>query len=114
MCRGAVWDTAKLNRFRWLWYDVTTYDTYAEETSYENSLLVQQTGALALHAVLHVVRSLTPNARGIFVLLVQHQLDNKDDSSYHGRYLHTTSCVTLVLYSVDLYLCAAAYVFING
>lgn len=40
-----------------------TFQHYAEETSYENSLLVQQTGALALSSLTHVLRSLTPNAR---------------------------------------------------
>ena len=81
----SVWDNTKLNRFNWLWYDVTSFDSYTEETSYENSLMVQQTGALALNAVLHVVRSLTPNAQGIFSLLVQQQLDNKDNANYHGE-----------------------------
>ncbi|KAL0180543.1 hypothetical protein M9458_022949, partial [Cirrhinus mrigala] len=49
--------------FNWLWYETTTYMPYTEETSYENSLLVQQTGALALSSLTHVLRSLTPNAR---------------------------------------------------
>lgn len=40
-----------------------TFQHYVEETSYENSLLVQQTGALALSSLTHVLRSLTPNAR---------------------------------------------------
>lgn len=79
-----VWDHAKMSMFNWLWFESTTYRSYTEETSYENSLLVQQTGALALSSLTHVLRSLTPNARGIFRLLAEFQLENKDNPAYSG------------------------------
>lgn len=79
-----VWDQNRCSAFNWLWYDTTTFEPYNEETSYENSLMVQQTGTLALSSLTHVMRSLTPNAKGIFHLLVQYQLDNEDNSSYNG------------------------------
>ncbi|XP_067385303.1 origin recognition complex subunit 2 isoform X2 [Channa argus] len=79
-----VWDQFKQSQFNWLWWECVTYEHYAEETSYENSLLVQQTGTLALSSLTHVLRSLTPNARGIFKLLVKFQLENKDNPSYTG------------------------------
>nr|KAG5696566.1 hypothetical protein BaRGS_030434 [Batillaria attramentaria] len=73
-----IWDQTKASRFRWVWQDLTTYSPYVAETSYENSLLVQQSGGLALRSLAHVMRSLTPNARKIFELLAQYQLDNAD------------------------------------
>uniref|UniRef100_A0A7M4FWB7 Origin recognition complex subunit 2 n=1 Tax=Crocodylus porosus TaxID=8502 RepID=A0A7M4FWB7_CROPO len=79
-----MWDQAKQSLYNWLWYETTTYSPYVEETSYENSLLVQQSGSLALSSLTHVLRSLTPNARGIFRLLAQYQLENKDNPSYPG------------------------------
>uniref|UniRef100_A0A671YM97 Origin recognition complex subunit 2 n=1 Tax=Sparus aurata TaxID=8175 RepID=A0A671YM97_SPAAU len=79
-----VWDQFQQSQFNWLWWECVTFQHYAEETSYENSLLVQQTGALALSSLTHVLRSLTPNARGIFKLLVKFQLENKDNPSYTG------------------------------
>lgn len=79
-----VWDQFKQSQFNWLWWECVTFQHYTEETSYENSLLVQQTGALALSSLTHVLRSLTPNARGIFKLLVKFQLENKDNPSYAG------------------------------
>ncbi|KAA8587446.1 hypothetical protein FQN60_016308 [Etheostoma spectabile] len=79
-----VWDQFKQSQFNWLWWECVTFQHYAEETSYENSLLVQQTGALALSSLTHVLRSLTPNARGIFKLLVKFQLENNDNPSYTG------------------------------
>ncbi|XP_014916175.1 origin recognition complex subunit 2 isoform X2 [Poecilia latipinna] len=79
-----VWDQFKQSQFNWLWWECVTFQHYTEETSYENSLLVQQTGALALSSLTHVLRSLTPNARGIFKLLGKFQLENKDNPSYSG------------------------------
>ena len=81
----SVWDQTKCSRFNWLWYNATTYAFYHEETSYENSLLVQQTGGLALSSLTHVMKSLTPNAKGIFLLLAEYQLENKDNSTYIGK-----------------------------
>ncbi|NWS06915.1 ORC2 protein, partial [Motacilla alba] len=79
-----MWDQAKLSLYNWLWYETTTFNPYVEETSYENSLLVQQSGSLALSSLMHVLHSLTLNARGIFRLLAQHQLEKKDNPSYPG------------------------------
>ncbi|XP_034810678.1 origin recognition complex subunit 2 isoform X2 [Pan paniscus] len=79
-----MWDHAKQSLFNWLWYETTTYSPYTEETSYENSLLVKQSGSLPLSSLTHVLRSLTPNARGIFRLLIKYQLDNQDNPSYIG------------------------------
>ncbi|XP_034470770.1 origin recognition complex subunit 2 [Hippoglossus hippoglossus] len=79
-----VWDQFKQSQFNWLWWECVTFQHYTEETSYENSLLVQQTGALALSSLTHVLRSLTSNARGIFKLLVKFQLESKDNPSYTG------------------------------
>ncbi|NWH53527.1 ORC2 protein, partial [Fregata magnificens] len=45
---------------------------------------LQQSGSLALSSLTHVLRSLTLNARGIFRLLAQYQLENKDNPSYPG------------------------------
>ncbi|KAK2555821.1 Origin recognition complex subunit 2 [Acropora cervicornis] len=79
-----IWNHTQLGRFNWCWCDVTSFEPYEEETSYENSLLVQHTGALALTSLVHVFRSLTPNARGIFILIAQHQLEEKDNNNYIG------------------------------
>uniref|UniRef100_A0A8C5KFA7 Origin recognition complex subunit 2 n=1 Tax=Jaculus jaculus TaxID=51337 RepID=A0A8C5KFA7_JACJA len=79
-----MWDHAKQSLYNWLWYETTTYNPYTEETSYENSLLVKQSGSLPLSSLIHVIRSLTPNARGIFRILIKYQLDNQDNPSYMG------------------------------
>ena len=79
-----VWDQTQIGRFNWLWYDVTTFEPYTEETSYENSLLVQQSGSLALSSLIHVFRSLTSNAKGVFLLIGNYQLEHSKDGNYAG------------------------------
>ena len=103
-----LWDQKKLSRFNWLWHDTTTYEPYRNETSYENSLLVQQSGSLALSSLIHVTDSLTPNARGVFELLVKYQLEHKSETdgiylgmSFHDCYL---KCREKFLVSSDVTL----------
>ncbi|XP_076066249.1 origin recognition complex subunit 2-like [Oratosquilla oratoria] len=79
-----LFDSTKLSCYNVLWWDATTFAPYSEETSYENSLLLQQSGSLALSSLIHVFNSLTPNAKGIFLLLANHQLEEKDHSNYNG------------------------------
>ncbi|NXQ18329.1 ORC2 protein, partial [Peucedramus taeniatus] len=101
-----MWDQAKLSLYNWLWYETTTFNPYVEETSYENSLLVQQSGSLALSSLVHVLHSLTLNARGIFRLLAQHQLEKKDNPSYPGLSFHDfyQQCREAFLVNSDLTL----------
>jgi len=79
-----LWDQNKCFRFRWLWYETATFQPYESENAYENSLLVQQSGALALSSILHVMHSLTPNGRKVFLLLAHYQLDQCGNSTYIG------------------------------
>lgn len=82
-----VWTQTILSRFRWLWFDVTTYSPYSLETSYEGSLLLSGVGsnvtsrgvALALSGLLHVARSLTSNARGVFRILAERHIEDKEN-----------------------------------
>ena len=66
-----LWDQGVLSRFKWVWQYCPTYASYTDETSYENSFFVKQSGSVALSALVHVMASLTPNARSIFKLLTQ-------------------------------------------
>ena len=86
-----VWDQTKFFRFRWLWYETPTFAPYEVENGYENSLLVQQSGGLALSSLAHVMRSLTPNARQIFLVLAEYQLENGDNANYTGQCLRDLS-----------------------
>ena len=87
-----LWDQTKLSGFNWVWHDVTTFEPYREETSYENSLLVRQSGSLALSSLTHVMKSLTPNARGIFKLLANYQLEHKQEAEKNYQGLSFGEC----------------------
>ncbi|KAJ4428968.1 hypothetical protein ANN_25964 [Periplaneta americana] len=79
-----IWDEAKLSRYNFVWWDVTSMQPYAGETQFENSLLVQQSGGLALSSLSNVFHSLTSNARSIFIIMVRHQLNHHKDPTYLG------------------------------
>lgn len=58
---------------------------YTDETAFENSLLVQNSGSLALSSMKSVFQSLTTNSRGIYMLIVNNQLENKSNANYQGE-----------------------------
>nr|CAG4636408.1 EOG090X0AVI [Eubosmina coregoni]SVE69982.1 EOG090X0AVI [Eubosmina coregoni] len=101
-----LWDQRKLSQSRFVFLDCTTFAPYTEEISYENSLLVQQTSTLGLASLVHVFASLTFNAKAIFILIAQRQLDSKDDSNYHGFPFHElyNECRDRMLVNSDLTL----------
>lgn len=80
-----VWDQRKLSQSRFVFFDCTTFSPYTEEISYENSLLVQQSSTLGMASLVHVFASLTFNAKAIFILIADQQLENKSDSNYLGN-----------------------------
>ncbi|KAJ8866725.1 hypothetical protein PR048_032586 [Dryococelus australis] len=110
-----IWDQRKLSAFNFRWWDATTLLPYMAETSFETSLLGQQTGSLALSSLRNVFRSLTNNAKEIFLLVVKHQLTNKSNASYTGfafRDLYR-ACREDLLVSSDLALRAQLSEFLD-
>ena len=79
-----LWDHIKRSKFNFFWCDTTTFLSYQEETSYESSLLVQQSGSLALSSLHNVFLSLTSNAKSIYVLLATYQLSNNSNVNFTG------------------------------
>ncbi|KAJ0178844.1 hypothetical protein K1T71_005619 [Dendrolimus kikuchii] len=79
-----LWDHSKISKFRFTWWDVTTFLPYTEETSYENSLMNQRSGALQLSSLRSVYQSLTTNAKGIFNIIIEFQLENYKQAHYQG------------------------------
>lgn len=57
---------------------------YKCETAYENSLLVQNSGELALSAMRNVFLSLTSNGRGVYLVIAKSQINNKGNANYQG------------------------------
>ena len=82
----SVWDHAKHSRYNFLWWDVTSFQPYCGETQFETSLLVHQSGKLALSSLSNVFHSLNTNARNIFIKMVEHQLKHHKDPAYQGKF----------------------------
>ncbi|XP_019535543.2 origin recognition complex subunit 2 [Aedes albopictus] len=110
-----IWDSSKLSYFNFSWWDVTTMLPYSDETAFENSLLVQNSGALALSSMKNVFQSLTSNSRGIFLAIVRHQLANKGNPHYPGMLFKDlySACREAFLVSSDLALRAQLTEFID-
>lgn len=83
-----VWSHNELARFSWIWEDCTNFCNYTEESSFANSQILQNilggigsgsdtTGSVgAMFASLRqVASSLTQNARDIFRMIVEYQLE---------------------------------------
>ncbi|KAJ3038239.1 Origin recognition complex subunit 2 [Rhizophlyctis rosea] len=75
-----MWDAGLAGRFGWCWHDVTTFENYKEETSFENGVLgiVGSTAGGGVQGVVTVLRSLNANARRIFRVLAEWQVESED------------------------------------
>lgn len=110
-----MWNNTKLSNFNFVWFDVTSFLSYIEETSFENSLLVQNSGALELSSMKSVFQSLTTNARGVYIILVKHQLKNSRNLNYQGMSFKElySSCRESFLVSSDVALRAQLTEFLD-
>ncbi|VVT58979.1 uncharacterized protein SAPINGB_P006480 [Magnusiomyces paraingens] len=71
-----LWDAAKLAIFNFLWHDVTTFESYAIETSFDDPLsLGSVRTAAGSKGVKYVLSSLTPKARGLYKVLIHSQIE---------------------------------------
>ncbi|CAH1984569.1 unnamed protein product [Acanthoscelides obtectus] len=79
-----IWDHIRLSKFNYIWFDVTCFSPYVEETSFEKSMMIAQTGALALSSLRNVFLSLTSNSKSIYLVIVKHQLEHGKNQFYQG------------------------------
>jgi origin recognition complex subunit 2 len=70
-----LWDHVQLISFKWIYYDLSTFKSYNEEIMFENSLMINQTGNVQLSSLIHVLKSLTTNAKNIFIIMSEHALN---------------------------------------
>lgn len=99
-----MWDQTCMDNFNFVWYDCTTLLPYKNETAFENSVFFQNSGELDLAAMSNVFRSLTTNARGIYMILVNNQIANHKDSNYQGRPIRWIRSVHHMMYNWLIYL----------
>lgn len=71
-----MWDAAKLALYNFLWHDLTTYESYAIETSFEDPLSLGKVRTAAGNkGVKYVLSSLTMKARGLYRVLICYQIE---------------------------------------
>lgn len=82
-----MWDNIQLSNYNFSWWDVTSFLPYTDETSVaENSMLLKNSGALTIASMKSVLLSLTQNARGIYMLIVENQLASNKTTNYQGKF----------------------------
>lgn len=78
-----LWDNIQRSRYNWVWHDITTFEHYTSETTFENSLMTKDgaatNGPSNAKGVMYVLRALQPNARKIYRILCEQQLSSADD-----------------------------------
>ncbi|KAK9433034.1 origin recognition complex subunit 2-domain-containing protein [Lipomyces doorenjongii] len=85
-----LWDSAKLSSFKFIWHDATTFASYTAETSFFDPLTLGGGGGRNLNGgnvgpgnvgIRYVLESLTSNARGLYRVLISHQLQAVEDDN---------------------------------
>ncbi|OLL25964.1 Origin recognition complex subunit 2 [Neolecta irregularis DAH-3] len=75
-----LWDIAKSSNYNFLWHETTTFIPYTIETSFENNLVSQISQVGGGKGAKYVLSTLTPNARGIYRLLLESQVKLMKDT----------------------------------
>lgn len=70
-----LWDQTQYTMFKWIHFELHTLMAYNDEIMFENSLMLGQAGNVQLSSLIHVLKSLTPNAKNIFYIMAQHVLN---------------------------------------
>ncbi|KAJ3012459.1 Origin recognition complex subunit 2, partial [Thoreauomyces humboldtii] len=85
-----LWDNVHQERYNWVWHDITTFASYSAETSMEGSLMSLHAGIgvgagpRMATGVIHVLRALNKNARTIFKILCDHQMQEDGGGEADG------------------------------
>ena len=64
--------------FKWVNYEANTLVSYYDEIMFENSLMLNQTVNVQLSSMIHILKSLTQNAKNIFLTLVEYVLNKEN------------------------------------
>lgn len=70
-----LWDNMQCSSFKWIHYETNTLVSYYDEIAFENSLMLNQTGNVQLSSMIHILKSLTQNAKNIFLTMVEFVLN---------------------------------------
>lgn len=71
-----LWDSEKQSRHRFVWHDITTYDSYTIENQFKDVLSLGKSDVnLGAKGAKYVLSSLTQNARNLYRVLVASQLE---------------------------------------
>ena len=109
-----LWDSARAKNFNWVWHDLTTYDPYTVESSFKDVLALG-------HSKNHgggtgskfVLKSLLPNARNLYKVTLEMQLEVVLNHNVKGKSGLKGSLRLLMLFDDVYQRCLAAMVVLS-
>jgi len=84
---GLIWSTKELHSYKFLWFNVPTFESYTIEKAFSSGLSMissssnSWTQSLTLSSVQHVYDSLTNNAQKIFQLILNNFIKSEDSNN---------------------------------
>lgn len=77
-----LWDLYRFKNFNFLWHDITTYNLYSVEMSFRDVLSMGKSKKfVGSKGAEYVLTSLTPNARSLYQILLQMQVEKLKEAS---------------------------------
>lgn len=83
-----LWDLSRFKNFNFLWHDATTFEPYRVEGSFKQALSMGQSKKfVGTKGVKYVLKSLTTNAKNLYKILLEMQLEKlrEHSASQAGR-----------------------------
>jgi len=73
-----LWDNTQYGSFKWIHFETNSLVSYYDEIAFENSLMLNHTGNVQLSSMIHILKSLTQNAKNIFLTMVEYVLNKEN------------------------------------
>lgn len=105
------WSNHTLTSFNFLWMEVPTYRPYLEETSYENSLKIEQLGFDAELSTLNsAFNAVDAKSREVLGIIIENNLENRNNKKFRGKVLQSASVLSFGLSQRTNEMCCFRYI----
>ncbi len=96
---GSLWNRNHLNKFHWIYHEITTYKHYFEEMEFSKEQIIEPSTERKSHGLKHIMNSLTPQHCDIIEILAEYQIKMKMGLEEDEWY---TLCEAKLIVSNDL------------
>lgn len=81
-----VWGNSTLTELKLVWMNITTYQPYVNETSFENLIYLNEAGTdfVSLSSLRNIFKPLASRVKKIFQIIAKDRLENANNRQYKG------------------------------